>query len=44
LIIGADALDPKTISDTLNVLLKFESDIARTRDQLADVALAASKA
>jgi MoxR-like ATPase len=44
LIIGAEALDPKTIGDTLNVLLKFETDIARTRDQLADVALAASKA
>jgi MoxR-like ATPase len=43
LIIGADSLDTRTIGDTLNVLLKFESDIARTRDQLADVALAASK-
>jgi MoxR-like ATPase len=44
LIIGADAIDPKTLSDTMNVLLKYESDIARTRDQLADIALSASKA
>ena len=44
LILGADSLDPRTIGDTLNVLLKFESDIARARDQLADIALAASKA
>jgi MoxR-like ATPase len=43
LIIGAEALDPKTLSDTMNVLLKYESDIARTRDQLADIALSASK-
>ena len=44
LIIGADTLDVKIIGDTLNVLLKFESDIARTRDQIADIALVASKA
>jgi MoxR-like ATPase len=44
LIVGAETLDPKTIADTLSVLLKFEIDIARTRDQLADVALTASKA
>ena len=39
-LLGADALDPRLVSDTLSVLLKYESDLARARDQLAEVVAA----
>jgi MoxR-like ATPase len=44
MILGVENLDPKVIADTLNLLLKYESDIARVRAQVPDIALAASKA
>jgi MoxR-like ATPase len=44
MILGAESLDPRVIGETLNLLLKFESDIARARSQLPDIVLAAGKA
>ncbi len=44
LLLGADALDPGLVRDTLNLLLKYESDIARAREQLPDIAAAAAAA
>jgi MoxR-like ATPase len=43
LILGAESLDPKIIGETLNLLLKFESDLALARSRLSDIALAAGK-
>jgi MoxR-like ATPase len=36
-LLGAEVLDPRMASETLNLLLKYESDLARTRPQLADL-------
>ncbi|MHB8419665.1 MAG: AAA family ATPase [Myxococcales bacterium] len=42
LLLGADGLDAGLVRDTLNLLLKYESDIARAREQLPDIAAAAT--
>ena len=36
-LLGADVLDPRLASETLNLLLKYETDLARTRAQLGDL-------
>jgi len=40
-LLGADLLDPRVIADTLNLLLKYETDLARTRSRLPEVLSAA---
>ncbi|MHB1846923.1 MAG: AAA family ATPase [Deltaproteobacteria bacterium] len=44
LLLGADSLDPKLVSETLSLLLKHEQDVTRAREALPEIALAASKA
>jgi MoxR-like ATPase len=36
-LLGAEVLDARIAADTLNLLLKYESDVARTRDRLAEL-------
>ena len=36
-LLGADVLERRLVNDTLSTLLKYESDLARVRDQLTDV-------
>ena len=36
-LLGAQALDPKIVSDTLSLLIKYETDVARVKDAMADV-------
>jgi MoxR-like ATPase len=36
-LLGAEVLDPRIAGDTLSLLLKYETDLARTRGQLADL-------
>ena len=43
LLLGADSLDPKLVADTLSLLLKHEQDVARVRESLPEIALAASR-
>ncbi len=40
LLLGAERLDTALVRDTLNLLLKYESDLARAREQLPDIAAA----
>jgi MoxR-like ATPase len=38
LLLGAEAVEPKMLGETLNLLLKYQADIARARDQLPEIA------
>ncbi len=39
-LLNADALTPELVADTLNVVLKYESDVARARERSGDIASA----
>jgi MoxR-like ATPase len=41
-LLNADVLTPQLVGETLNLVLKYEADIARARDVRAEIALAAS--
>ncbi len=43
-VLNADTLSAEVVSDTLNLVLKYEGDIARAREHLGEIALAAEKA
>jgi len=36
-LLGAEVLEPRVVSETLSLLLKYETDLARTRAQLTDL-------
>ena len=38
LLLGADSVEPRLLGETLNVLLKYQADIARAKEQLAEIA------
>ncbi len=38
-LLGAEVLEPRVVSETLSLLLKYETDLARTRAQLTDLLL-----
>jgi len=37
ILLGADSLSPEIVRDTLNVLLKFEPDIAAVEPQISEL-------
>lgn len=41
-ILNADSLTPELVGETLNLVLKYEADVARGREKRADIAAAAS--
>jgi len=41
-ILNADTLSPELVGETLNLVLKYEGDIARAKDKRAEIAAAAS--
>jgi MoxR-like ATPase len=43
-VLNADTLTPELVGQTLNLVLKYEGDLARAREQLADIAAAAERA
>ncbi|MGI5863892.1 MAG: AAA family ATPase [Myxococcales bacterium] len=42
-VLNADVLSPELIGQTLNLVLKYEGDIARAREQLGEIAAAAER-
>ena len=36
-LLGAQVLDQKTVRDTLSLLIKYETDVARVKDALPDI-------
>jgi MoxR-like ATPase len=43
-VLNADTLSPEIVGDTLNLVLKYEGDMARGREHLVEIAQAAEKA
>ncbi|HCF60276.1 MAG TPA: ATPase, partial [Myxococcales bacterium] len=43
-VLNADVLSPELIGQTLNLVLKYEGDIARAKEQLGQIAAAAERA
>ena len=43
-VLNADILSPEIVSDTLNLVLKYEGDVTRAREHLGEIAAAAEKA
>ena len=43
-VLNAERLDPALLDETLNLVLKYEADVARARERRADVAAAAQSA
>ena len=37
MLLGAQVLDQKTVRDTLSLLIKYETDVARVKDALPDI-------
>jgi MoxR-like ATPase len=38
LLLGAEAIEPRVLGETLNVLLKYQADVARARERLPELA------
>ena len=41
-VLNADVLTPQLVGETLNLVLKYEADLARARDLRAEIAMAAA--
>jgi hypothetical protein len=41
-ILNADTLSPELVGETLNLVLKYEGDIAKAKDKRAEIAAAAN--
>ena len=40
LVLGAEDLEPRLVQETLNLLLKYESDLARVKGEMPDLVAA----